>query len=510
MTMWVMLQDPNLWFKISEQLYLVGISVSLAVITGIPLGVFATTVPAVKRYILGASAILWTIPSLALFACLMPFTGIGKATAIIGLTGYALLPIVRATVDGIENLSSDIDEASHSLGLRYTQHLLLIGLPLAMPAIVSGIKVAVVMCVGMATLATFIGAGGLGDFINQGLATGNYDTVLKGAVPSALLAVGLDAIMTKIEKKLGQSQHALHAYAILACIGGLFVLLLMPWVGYQNWRYHTTPKLVFASKPFTEQYVLLELMAQMVEHHLPVRVERKFNLGTTDICHQALLREQIDLYPEYTGTAYLNVLKETHQVWTPHALFEYVAKEYDKKFKLVWLEPFPFNNSNVLVVNKRWSAQERIKSIGDLAQSSLVMIAAPPEAIERADALPGLKKHYQLEFSAIKSLIPPMGYQALRQQSVDVNIGFATDSQLQDERWLVLEDSEHFFMAYQAAPVVHRKLLKHYPQLLVVLAKLSKRVDLATIRRLNYAVDSSEDTLVQVAHKFLKEQELIS
>lgn len=203
-SLWAFLsgRGPELWTKTLEHLVLTGASMGAAVAIGIPLGLLVARLPWIRNVILTAVGVIQTIPSLAMLAILLPFLGIGLKPAITALILYALLPIVRNTYTGVTGIQPSIIEAADGVGFSRNQRLWMIELPLAVPVIVAGIRTATVICVGIATLSTFIGAGGLGDFINRGLQLNNTRLILLGAVPAGILAIALDGLIALIEKWL--------------------------------------------------------------------------------------------------------------------------------------------------------------------------------------------------------------------------------------------------------------------------------------------------------------------
>ena len=198
----VLQRYPDLLTKLGEHLILTGISTGIAIVIGLPLGIWITRNPYIRGLILSVAGIVQTVPSLALLAFLLPFMGIGVAPAVVALTLYALLPIIRNTFTGLGGISPEIIEAAHGMGFTDRQRLWMVEMPLALPVIVAGIRTAAVIGVGIATLSAFIGAGGLGDFIVRGLALNNTSLILLGAVPAAALALGLDFLIGIVEKKL--------------------------------------------------------------------------------------------------------------------------------------------------------------------------------------------------------------------------------------------------------------------------------------------------------------------
>jgi osmoprotectant transport system permease protein len=185
-----------------EHLQLVGLAILAAVVIGLPLGVLASRNAVLRRWSLGAANVMQTVPSLALFGFLIPFTGIGARTAVIALALYALLPILRNTCVGIAGVDRAVLEAARGMGMTSAQMLWQVEIPLAMSVILAGIRVATVVCVGVATIAAAIGAGGLGMFIFQGLSMVNNYVILAGAIPAALLAILADALLGLAERRI--------------------------------------------------------------------------------------------------------------------------------------------------------------------------------------------------------------------------------------------------------------------------------------------------------------------
>lgn len=193
-----------------EHLWLVGISMLLAVVAGVPLGILLTRRPKLKTLILGSTNVIQTIPSLALFGLLLPLPWLGARAdrlAIVALALYALLPIVRNTYVGITGISEPVREAAVAMGLTSRQLLWQVELPLASPVILAGVRVATVITIGVATIAAAIGAGGLGEFIFRGIAMVDNGVILAGAIPAALMALLADFLLGGVEKLLARRQH---------------------------------------------------------------------------------------------------------------------------------------------------------------------------------------------------------------------------------------------------------------------------------------------------------------
>ncbi|KIL45319.1 ABC transporter permease [Jeotgalibacillus soli] len=202
-TFWetVVLRQDLIIDRTIEHLYLSFVAIFLAIIISLPLGIYISRKQKVAEFYIGITAIFQTIPSLALFGFLVPLVGIGTETALIALVIYALLPILRNTYTGITGVDQAVIEAGRGMGMTERQILFKIELPLSLPFLMAGIRTATVLTVGVATLATFVGAGGLGDVIWRGLQSFNNNLVLAGAIPVALLALSFDFLLKLLEKK---------------------------------------------------------------------------------------------------------------------------------------------------------------------------------------------------------------------------------------------------------------------------------------------------------------------
>ena len=316
--------------------------------------------PRLARPVLGFANVVQTIPSLALFGFLIPLPvlgGIGARTAIVALVVYSLLPILRNTHAGILSVDPAVVEAAIGLGMTPAQRMRLVELPLALPVVLAGVRVAVVVGIGLATIAAAIGAGGLGVLIYRGVATVDHRLILAGAVPAALLALAFDFGLGAVEKRLGPRAVNRLAPLLLAA-----VFLAAAGCGRPGER-----PLRVGSKNFTEQVILGEIAAQALER-AGVAVERKLDLGGTFVCHRALVAGELDLYPEYTGTAFTAILQEK-PISDPVRVRETVAREYRRRWTLEWAPPLGFENTFALVM--RADQARELKSHEDLRPRAL-------------------------------------------------------------------------------------------------------------------------------------------
>ncbi len=265
-----------------------------------------------------------------------------------------------------------------------------------------------------------------------------------------------------------------------------------------------------ASKDFTEQFILGEMYALLLEN-AGFQVERKLNLGGTPVAQQALLNKEIDLYPEYTGTGLLTVLKLPANS-DPQQVYQTVKTEYQKQFGLVWLEPAPMNNTQALAMTQEGAEKFGIRTISDMAAKAgeLVMVG-PPEFQEREDGLPGIRKVYgDFQLKQYKAVDPGLRYQALTSGQADVTVAFGTDGEIAAFNLVVLEDDQGLFPPYQVAPVVRQEVLDAHPQIAEALNPLQSRLTNEVMQRLNYEVSGKQREPADVAREFLEGEGLLS
>ncbi len=265
------------------------------------------------------------------------------------------------------------------------------------------------------------------------------------------------------------------------------------------------------SKDFTEEFILAEMYTLLLED-AGFKVERKFNLGGTPIAHAALVKGDIDLYPEYTSTGLLTVLKQ-QPIADPKAIVEAVRKGYQEQFKLVWLEPAPFNDTQALATTKEVSEKHGIKTYSELSgKASELRLGGPAEFAERADGIKGLQQAYGgFQFKEFKQLgTGSLRYEALRNGQVDVVVAFGTDGQINGLGLVLLRDDKSFYPIYQAAPVVRADVLDKNPKIAEALNKLAPLLTDDIMAGLNWKVDGPEKReFAAVARAFLQEKGLL-
>lgn len=262
-------------------------------------------------------------------------------------------------------------------------------------------------------------------------------------------------------------------------------------------------RVVVGAKKFTESAILGELMAQVLEARAGATVERRFNLAGTQVCYDGLRTGAIDLYAEYTGTALRSILGASETPATAAAVFAEVAGAF-RPDGLVWLAPFGFDNTYVLLMHRRRAAALGVRALSDLAAHPL-RYGVSHEFLARPDGMPGLRGAYRLDEAQTVGMEHDLAYQALADGDIDVADGYATDAKIAALDLLPLVDDRAFFPPYEAAPFVRADLLTRVPGAAAALRLLAGRVDAATMRRLNGAVEVERRTPEEVAASYLRE-----
>jgi osmoprotectant transport system permease protein len=495
-----------------EHLLLVGVSIGIALLIGVPLGILLTRKPALSKPILGFANIMQTVPSLALFGFLIPVNlvlfdvrivgGIGARTAIAALVLYSLLPIIRNTFTGISGVDPAIREAGRGMGMTDRQLLLQVELPLALGVIIAGVRVATVICVGTATIAAAIDAGGLGRYIFRGLRANDNLLILAGAVPAALIALTADLLLGFLERAIrfrGAASHKLRRLLWPALATAL--LLIVFGAASFLWN-HGASRIAVGSKDFTEQILLGELLAQAIEAKTGLKVERRFDLGG-NLAHQAMIGGEIDVYVEYTGTALLAILKNP-PIKDPAQVYQQVKSSYAKQFNIEWTEPLGFNNTFAILVRGDEARRHNLKTISDAARISPQWRAGfGQDFMSRADGYSGFARAYGFQFKEIREMDLSLTYRALAESQVDLIAGNSTDGLINRYGLVQLEDDLHYFPPYDAVPVARRKVLENHPELREVLEQLGGILSVEEMRELNYAVDGEQRQAKDVVHEFL-------
>jgi osmoprotectant transport system permease protein len=487
---------------LEQHVMLVLVSTLVAIAAGIPAGILAARRPRLGRALLIVVSAAQTIPSLALLGFLLPIPfigGVGPRTALVALSIYALLPIVRTTVTGIRNVDPAVVEAGIAMGMTPRQLLWLVQFPLALPSIIAGIRVATVIGVGTATIAAAIGAGGLGEYIFRGLSMVDTTTILAGAIPAAALALTADGLLALFERRVGRGYAASASAAPALLVIGLVVLVLAG----AAYAHTSGDAVVVGSKNFTEQVILGEMVAQAIEAEGGVQVVRKLNLGGTFVCDRGIRSGALDVYVEYTGTAVTAVF---HQQ-VPHDSREAFerARELYAREGLTTAGTLGFNNTFAILVRSRDAQALGLRTIEDVrATAGRWTPGFGYEFLQRDDGYPGLVRTYGLRFGAApRAMDLSLIYRALADGQVDIIAGDATSALIDALHLTALADNRHYFPPYDAVPVVRTASLLRQPAIGRALARLAGRISDRDMRSMNAAVDIGHRDVRQVVAGFL-------
>lgn len=514
----LIMKKEELFLLCIEHIQLTAVAIIMSVLIGVCLGIFITKNKKMASIVIGVANLMQSIPSLAILGFLIPIVGIGAKPAIIMVILYSILPIVKNTYTALMNINPDTIEAAKGIGMTPRQILIKIKIPLAMPVIMAGVRIASVTAVGLMTIAAFVGAGGLGYLVFSGIQTVNNHLILLGAIPAAILALLMDYVIGVIEKSvtpngikgsngeliIKNSKKTPKTVIVILIIIGLSVGIL----GKVNFV-KTTGKdtIVIGSKNFTEQLIVGSMLAYLIEEETDLNVETKLNLGGTQVAFGALKKGDIDLYVDYTGTMLLNVLGEENIYNTPEEMYTRVKEQYREKFGIETLPTLGFNNTYALAVRPDTKEKYNLKTISDLKAIEKELIAGTTiEFANRIDGLIGVQEVYDLNFKEVKAVDGALRYSAIDSGESDVIDVFKTDGLVEEFDLVVLEDDKNFFAPYYAVPLVREDTLIKYPELEKVLETLTGQITDQDMMQLNYRVDVQGKAPEKVAHDFLVER----
>lgn len=503
----------NLWSQKSdfylnlllEHMQIVTIAIVIAGIVGLLIGILISEYQKTSKVALGIINFIYTIPSISLLGFLIPLSGIGNVTAIIALTIYALLPMVRNTHTGLQNVSPLIVEAAKGMGSTRFQILYKIKLPLALPVIMTGIRNMAVMTIALAGIASFIGAGGLGVAIYRGITTNNKAMTIIGSLMIALLALFVDALLGLIEKhfqhhhKVKRKNKIIFVTMVIACLA---------FVSYVGMNHRKQDVIRIATKPMSEQYIIGEMLNTLIEQDtdLDVQITQGVGGGTNNI-HPGMVNKEFDIYPEYTGTGWNQVLKKDE--FYSEDLFPALQSGYHD-MQMKWDTLLGFNNTFGIAVRKDIADEYQLETYSDLKNiADQLVFGAEYDYFEREDGYDLFTKTYDLTFKRTMDLDIGLKYDAIRQKQIDVMIVFTTDGQLSASEIKVLKDDKNLYPSYICGLVVREEVLSEYPQLHEVLQKLDTLISDADMSKMNYEVETQKREPKEVADTFLLEKGLL-
>ncbi|MDD3402585.1 MAG: glycine betaine ABC transporter substrate-binding protein [Hespellia sp.] len=492
-----------------EHFYISFSSIVIASVIGITLGIVISEYRGSSKIILGVINFIYTIPSIALLGILIPFSGIGNVTAMIALSIYALLPMVRNTFTGITNVDERVIEAARGMGSTRFQILYKIKIPIALPVIMSGFRNMVTMTIALAGIASFIGAGGLGTAIYRGITTNNTAMTLTGSLMIAILALVVDGMLGFFEKMSGRRNRKKRKVRIILC-GGMIALLIIGIAGNMIRSNQNSEKIVrIATKPVTEQYIIGEILKEIIEQDTDITVELTQGIGggTSNIM-PGMQSGEFDMYPEYTCTGWNLVLGHTGVY--DESMYSKLRKEYEESYDFTWKGQMGFSNAYALAVSKEVAEKYGLKTCSDLQKvSGQLVFGAEYDFFERPDGYGKMCEIYGFTFKNVRDVDIGLKYQAVNEGKIDVMDVFTTDGQLSKAQVVILEDDKGYFSSAKEGIVIRREVLQKYPELETVFKKLENTVDNEAMAEMNYQVEEGKKDTKDVAHTFLLEKGLL-
>lgn len=489
-----------MWSALLEHIEISFIALLIAVLIAVPTGIWLTRQRKLADTIIGTASVIQTIPSLALLGLLIPVVGIGRIPAIIALTAYALLPILRNTYTGIREIDPSLIEAAKAMGMNTRRRLNRVELPLAMPVIMAGIRTSTVLIIGTATLAALIGAGGLGDLILLGIDRNNTGLIVLGAIPAALLAIAFDFILKKLEEM--PFKKSLISFTVIFAIA--VIVLLAPLFSKDD------EKLILAGKLGSEPEILINIYKILIEEETDQEVELKPGLGKTSFVFNALQSGEVHIYPEFTGTAISEFLKDTAESTDSRKVYEQARDGLSEQFGMTLLEPMQYNNTYTLAVPEAFAEAHGLETISDLQKvQDQVRAGFTLEFSDREDGYLGIQSLYGIEFPEVVTMEPKLRYTAIKSGEINLVDAYSTDSEIERYGLKVLEDDRNLFPPYQGAPLMLEETAENYPEIVDVLNLLAGKISDDEMREMNYQVNVDGVSAEDVARDYLESTNLI-
>ncbi|HEV7658400.1 MAG TPA: ABC transporter permease/substrate-binding protein [Allosphingosinicella sp.] len=482
---------------VRSHLLLSGCAVGIGVALGLPLAILAARSRALRTPLLGLAGLVQTIPALALLALFYPALLIlGQATglaipalgflpALIALSLYALLPILRNGIAALQGIDPAVIEAAEGLGMTGRQRLAMVELPLGAPVILAGIRTAAVWTIGAATLATTVGQPSLGNLIFSGLQTENWVRVLTGCAAAAALALAVDGLLALIEAGLRRRSR----WRVRLGLGALIVALVLAVLPLPGAAPAGQQTIVIGAKNFSEQYILASAIERRLQE-AGYRTERRDNLGST-VAYQALAAGDIDVYVDYSGTLWTNILQRTDTP-APAAMLASLTTELRNRNGVLLLGPLGFENAYALAMRRSRAEALGLTTLDDLARAApRLRLGADLEFLTRAEWR-AVQAAYRLGFAGQTSYSPTFMYRAVADGSVDVITAFSSDGRIAALDLVTLADPRRALPGYDAVLLVSPRHANDQ-RLLAALRPLIGAIPVERMRQANLMVDRDTD-----------------
>jgi len=482
--------------KLAAHIVLAASAIGLGILVALPLAVWASRSQPVARIALGFASLVQTIPALALLALFFPILlslravfgeglpTLGFLPALLALALYALLPILRNAVTAQTNLDPGVLEAADGVGMTGWQKLVLVEAPLSAPFIMAGIRTASVWTIGAATLSTTIGQPSLGDPIFAGLQTQNWALVLAGCVASAGLALIVDALLGVIERGFANRSRWQWLTGLVAVAIGVMGAL-----AYQSGGERDENTIVIASKQFSEQYILAQLIGSRLEA-AGFSVEYRDGLGSA-VVHNAVASSSIDISVDYTGTIWTNNLKRTDNPGRD-AMYETIVEWEQRENGVRVLGKLGFENAYAFAMREDRARDLQLTSLEDLvAVAGQLTVGGDPEFFERPEWI-SVRDAYGMEFREQRNFSPTFMYNALRSGEADVISAYTSDGRIAADRLVVLADPLEALPSYDAMIMMSPRVAGN-EEVAAALQPLIGAISVEHMREANFAVDREGD-----------------
>ena len=504
------------WLQIFEHLYIVLLAALLSLAIGLPLGVVSYLCPAARRPILWVADLLQTIPSLALLGIIMVFIGAGKPTVIIGITLYALLPIVRNTCLGLQEVPQSLKEAARGCGMSRLGQLFQVELPNALPMIFTGIRIAVVNAIGTAVFAAFVSGGGLGDSIYQGIRTENTQQILLPTLALMVIALLFDTVMGQMERLLEQGkQKKGRRPALAALAAGVCVVLVAGSFTFAG----GSRGLVIYDGEFSETKLLTYMVKLLVEDHtdLEVTVLDQMN-AVNQFNEMTSSNPSCDMMVSYDGTVLTTFLHlDTVDIPEGMSLYDFVNERTMEEYGVYLLDKMGIDNTYAVAVTHDTAEKYGLETISDLIPVAGELIFGAEHSFftqEGSMKYTPFVEFYGLKFKSATPVDISFKYAAIANGNIQVTEVYATDGLNRQANLKILEDDREFFPEYNGAYLVRADMFEKFeeeaPNLKEVLNLLGNAFTNESMTDLTYQVDVEGRTVQEVAENFLRSEGLIS
>jgi len=506
------------WPLIWEHLYIVLFAVLLSLALGLPLGIAAYLSPRARKPILWICDLFQTIPSLALLGIIMVFFGAGKPTVIFGITLYSLLPIVRNTCLGLQEVDPALKEAARGCGMNRREQLFQTELPMAFPVMFTGIRIAVVNAIGTAVFAAFVGGGGLGASIYQGIRTQNMKLILLPTAALMVIAVAFDTLMGRFEKYLEKNRgRPRHSRLLPIAVGAALCAALVAGTAAFGGS-GSGDTLTMYDGEYSETQLLTSMVKQLVEDHTDLAVNVKDQMSAVNAFNELTASSpSCDLMISYDGTLLTTFLhQDTTNIPSGMTLYDYVNQTAEEKYGVHLLKKLGLNNTYAIAVPESVAEQYGLEDISDLipVADQLVFGAEHGFFTQEGSIKYGpFTQFYGLHFKDAVSVDLGLKYTAVSSGSFQVTEVYATDGLNRKAHLKILKDDRSFFPEYNGAVLVRDDIFQRFgdeaPELEKVLNLLGGQFTNETMTDLTYAVDVQGRDVDAVAKEFLVSRGLI-